>query len=241
MPAVPMILAHHKPKGVVVTADDERGRPTVFSRMPDEFRIFAGGNRGEGGLGQRQRQAKDTQSLNGGGHGGGKDGVQSGENGDNKGRSQSGGWLAVGRLDMDSRGLLLFVRDGKLMDALSRPGACDKEYEVWVRGRVTPEHVAAMVRGVESPVGLLRAVSVELAGGAGPKSRVRVVLDEGKNRHIRRMFGALKDGETGAPLKVLELKRIRIGPVKLGLESGQWGLLAEAEVRALLDAVGWRG
>jgi 16S rRNA U516 pseudouridylate synthase RsuA-like enzyme len=55
------------------------------------------------------------------------------------------------------------------------------------------------------------------------------------------MFGALKDVATGSALKVLELKRIRIGPVRLGLESGQWALLSEDDVRALLAAVGWKG
>lgn len=192
MNPLPPILAHHKPKGVVVTHDDERGRATVFQNMPEELQA-------------------------------------------------TGPWLAVGRLDMDSRGLLLFVRDGRLMDALSRPGSCEKEYEVWVRGRVTDEHVAQMLRGVESPVGELRAVSVERAGGVGPKSRIRVVLDEGKNRHIRRMVSALIDEATGRPLKVLELKRIRIGPVQLSLASGEWALLAESDARALLESINWRG
>ena len=49
------------------------------------------------------------------------------------------GWIPVGRLDKETRGLLLFVRDGKLMDALSRPGAHEKVYEAWVRGRVTEQ------------------------------------------------------------------------------------------------------
>jgi 23S rRNA pseudouridine2605 synthase len=131
-------------------------------------------------------------------------------------------WVPVGRLDADSKGLLLLTRDGALVEALTRPGACDKTYEVWVRGRVTDEHLAS-----------LRAKSVERLGGAGPKSRLRVVLNEGKNRQVRRMFGALRDPKFGTPLKVVKLTRIAIGPLKLDVPSGRWRFLTASETARL--------
>jgi 23S rRNA pseudouridine2605 synthase len=183
MAGQPRILALHKPKGVVVTRSDERGRRTVYDLLPDW--------------------------------------------------ALADGWVPVGRLDQESTGLLLFVKEGSLVEQLTRPGACLKTYEVWVRGRVTEEHLAAIRRGIPSPVGLLTATSVELLGGAGPKSRLRVTLDEGKNRHIRRLFGALKDPKFGTPLKVAELKRTHIGSLALDVPSGSWRFLEEREVRAL--------
>jgi 23S rRNA pseudouridine2605 synthase len=144
------------------------------------------------------------------------------------------GWVPVGRLDKETTGLLLFVREGALVDALTRPGACPKTYEVWVRGRVTDEHLTRIRRGIPSPVGLLTVRSIEVLGGVGCKTRLRVVLDEGRNRHIRRLFGALKDPERRTPLKVLDLKRTRIGALGLDLPSGAWRFLAAVEVEALL-------
>lgn len=178
------VLMLHKPRGVVVTRSDERGRKTVYGLLPDW--------------------------------------------------ALADGWVPVGRLDQDSTGLLLFVKEGALVEALTRPGACLKTYEVWVRGRVTEEHLDAIRRGVPSPVGVLTASSVELLGGAGPKSRLRVTLDEGKNRHIRRLFGALKDPKFGTPLKVVELKRTQIGSLALDIPSGSWRFLEEHEAQALL-------
>lgn len=143
------------------------------------------------------------------------------------------GLRAVGRLDRDSRGLLLFTDDGKLAEGLLRPGSHEKTYEVWVRGRVTEQHVAEMLKGVRTPAGLMKAVAVTLKGGAGPKSRLEVTLNEGKNRHIRRMLGALTDPQRGTPLKVLELKRVAFGPLRLDVASGQWRELSPEEVRLL--------
>jgi 23S rRNA pseudouridine2605 synthase len=144
------------------------------------------------------------------------------------------GWMPAGRLDLDSRGLLLFSREGKVLDALTRPGGKLKTYEILVRGVVTPEHVAQALRGVETAEGLCRARGVEVLGRAGPKTRVRVLLDEGKNRHIRRLFGALKDPKFGTPLKVLELKRVAIGDLVLDVPSGAWRFLSPSESALLL-------
>jgi 23S rRNA pseudouridine2605 synthase len=136
---------------------------------------------------------------------------------------------------MDSRGLLLFSRGGKDVDALTRPGRLEKTYEVWVRGRVTPEHAARAMEGVETPEGVCRA-RVEVLGGAGHKTRLRVVIDEGRNRHIRRLFGALRDPKFGTPLKVLELKRTAIGGLALDVPSGKWRFLTPGEGSRLVIA-----
>ena len=149
--------------------------------------------------------------------------------------AMSEGWMPAGRLDRDSRGLLLFATEGRVLDALTRPGALRKTYEVWVRGRVTEEHLREALAGVDTPVGRCAARDLEVLGGAGPKTRLRVVLDEGKNRHIRRLFGGLRDPLHDTPLKVLELRRTVIGDLSLDIPSGQWRFLSEAESKRLLD------
>jgi 23S rRNA pseudouridine2605 synthase len=149
--------------------------------------------------------------------------------------AMSDGWMPAGRLDRDSRGLLLFSTEGRALDALTRPGALHKTYEVWVRGKVTAEHLEQALAGVDTPVGRCGARELEVLGGAGPKTRLRVVLDEGKNRHIRRLFGALRDPLHGTPLKVLELKRTAIRDLALDITSGKWRFLSKEESARLLD------
>jgi len=144
------------------------------------------------------------------------------------------GWMPIGRLDLESKGLLLFTTDGKIGDALTKPGGCIKVYEIWVRGHVTDEHIAMAMRGVESPHGLLKALNVEKVGMGGAKTKLRIELNEGKNRHIRRLFGALKDPKFETPLKVLNLTRISIGSFKLNIEIGQWRYLSLEEERMLI-------
>ncbi len=178
------IIMFHKPKGLVVTASDERGRRTVYHALPSWVR----------------------------------------------GR----GFVPAGRLDKDTRGLIFLVNDGKISDMLTRPGGLMKTYEVYVRGRVTEDHLEAALSGVITAVGTLRAVKVETAGFAGPKTKLLVWLDEGKNRHIRRMFGAMRDHLRGTPLKVTDLKRVAIGPIKLDVPSGAWRFLTGEEIAALL-------
>jgi 23S rRNA pseudouridine2605 synthase len=179
------ILLFHKPRSIVVSRQDERGRKTVYDVLPEWIR---------------------TED-----------------------------WVPVGRLDRDTRGLLLLVKDHSLVDLLGTPGKLEKTYEVWVRGHVRPEHLNQIKRGIPSPVGTLMAQRVEIAGYVGPKTKLNVVLDEGKNRHIRRMFGALTDLKSGTPLKVIDLKRIQFGKIPLDVPSGQWRLLTDQEVDALLS------
>ena len=150
------------------------------------------------------------------------------------GWAEAEGWVPIGRLDRDSRGLLLLVEDSHLVEMLGAPGSHSKTYEVWIRGRISDADLARIQKGVPSPVGTLKCASVSVLRTIGPRTMLRVTLDEGKNRHLRRMFGALKDPARGTALKVLELKRTDFGPVKLDIPSGRWRFLTPQEVRALL-------
>ena len=145
------------------------------------------------------------------------------------------GWMPIGRLDLESKGLLLFTTDGKIGNFLTKPKGCMKVYEIWVRGHVTDEHIAQAKRGVESKYGLLKALVVEKLGIGGAKTKLKIVIDEGKNRHIRRLFGALSDPKFGTSLKVLELKRISIGSFGLDIESSKWRWLLLEEEKMLLE------
>ncbi|MBU3013707.1 pseudouridine synthase [Poseidonibacter lekithochrous] len=143
------------------------------------------------------------------------------------------GWMPIGRLDLESRGLLLFTRSGKINDMLTKPGNCKKIYEVWVRGHVTNDHISQANAGVESKFGLLKA-KVKKLGIGGAKTKLKVELEEGKNRHIRRLFGALKDPKFGTPLKVITLTRVSIGSFKPSIESGTWRYLTLDEEKELI-------
>ncbi len=144
------------------------------------------------------------------------------------------GWMPIGRLDLESKGLLLFTTNGQIGNALTKPGNCMKVYEIWVRGHVTYEHIEIAKKGLTIKGELLKALIIEKIGMGGAKTKLKVVIDEGKNRHIRRLFGALKDPKFGTPLKVLELKRVSIGSFKLDIPSGQWRHLTAKEEKNLI-------
>ncbi len=143
-------------------------------------------------------------------------------------------WMPIGRLDLESKGLLLFTTNGKIGNVLTKPSNCIKVYEIWVRGHVNDEHIAQAKKGVESKHGILKALVVEKIAMGGAKTKLKIVINEGKNRHIRRLFGAMKDPKFGTPLKVLELKRISIGSFKLDIESAKWRYLSEDEEKTLI-------
>ncbi|MBL0721836.1 MAG: rRNA pseudouridine synthase [Sulfurovum sp.] len=142
-------------------------------------------------------------------------------------------WMPIGRLDLESKGLLLFTRDGQINNILTKPKSCIKMYEIWVRGHVTDKHITEAKIGVESKYGLLKA-NVKKIGMGSAKTKLRIEIDEGKNRHIRRLFGALKDPKFGTPLKVLTLNRVSIGNFKLDIELGKWRYLSVEEEKMLL-------
>ena len=134
---------------------------------------------------------------------------------------------ALGRLDMDSRGLLLLSEDGVLAKALIGPETeIDKEYLVLVEGRITEEKISLLRHGLSLDGKQLRPAQVDLIG----EQRLRFVLKEGRNRQIRRMCELVT-------LDVLDLFRVRIGPVDIGdLPENCWRPLAPAERAALIAA-----
>ncbi len=139
---------------------------------------------------------------------------------------------AVGRLDKASAGLLLFTNDHQLGDRLTSPGThVEKRYRVKVRGRVDAAVIAALRSGVKDPeLGLLAAVTVELERATEKGAWLRISLEEGKNRQIRRMAEALA-------LEVQELIRTGIGPLELAdMAPGTVRPLTAAEWTALRKA-----
>jgi len=143
-------------------------------------------------------------------------------------------WMPIWRLDLESKWLLLFTQDGQIWNFLTKPGSCNKIYEIWVRGYVTDEHIALALKWVESPVGLLKANFVEKIWKWWAKTKLRIQINEWKNRHIRRLFWAMKDPKFGTPLKVLNLTRVKIWSLDLDIESWKWRYLSEEEENKLL-------
>lgn len=135
----------------------------------------------------------------------------------------------VGRLDMNSEGLLLFTNDGELSNRITHPsGEVEKEYEVKVRG-FCPESEALLSRPIELDGRPIRKPGVVLLQASGHTARFRITIHEGRNRQIRRMAQA-------AGLEVIRLKRVREGKLQLGdLPAGKWRYLTEKEVSCLQD------
>jgi 23S rRNA pseudouridine2605 synthase len=174
-------LLLHKPEGLLTTARDPHGRPTVMELVPRRPRVFA-----------------------------------------------------VGRLDQETTGALLFTDDGALAHAMLHPRyKLEKEYEAVVEGAVPEDTLEQLRRGIllegeRRPTAPAEVSVVERRPG---RTRLRLVLREGRKRQVRRMLE-----QVGHP--VLQLCRWRIGPVDLGdLVPGMCRPLTEAEVKALRSAV----
>lgn len=171
-------LVHYllnKPAGVVTTAEDPQGRPTVLELVPDEPRVFP-----------------------------------------------------VGRLDMDTEGLLLLTNDGSLAHRLSHPSfGVEKEYLVHVEGQPRRADVRRLREGVELEDGSTAPAKVVVV----EPSLLRITIHEGRNRQVRRMCEAI-----GHPVR--RLIRTRIGPVSdRRLGPGEWRELTVVELRSLERAV----
>jgi len=138
----------------------------------------------------------------------------------------------VGRLDRDSEGMLIATNDGAFAHSLMHPRHhVLKTYQVWVSAELSSPQLARMRAGVDSLGEMLHVESVELRSPGGGRGRLyEIVLAEGRNRHLRRIFEVLG-------VNVLRLKRVRIGCLDLGdLKPGKWRYLTPAEVRALAGA-----
>ncbi len=165
----------NKPTGVITTAKDTHGRPTVIDLVPADPRVFP-----------------------------------------------------VGRLDVDTEGLLLLTNDGELAHRISHPShGVDKEYLVHVRGRVSNGGLRRLRDGVELEDGMTAP-----AQASQPTPGVlRLTIHEGRNRQVRRMCEAI-----GHPVR--RLVRTRIGPITdRSLRPGDWRELSTGERRSLIEAV----
>ena len=131
----------------------------------------------------------------------------------------------VGRLDMDSRGLLLMSEDGVVAKAVIGPQSeLEKEYRVAIMGEITEEKLELMRFGLELDGRELRPAHVEMISD----QRIQVILQEGRNRQIRRMCELLE-------WKVVDLFRVRVGPITLGdMPEGCWRPLTSEERAALI-------
>jgi 23S rRNA pseudouridine2605 synthase len=136
------------------------------------------------------------------------------------------GVAPVGRLDLASSGLLLCTTDTQFAAWLTDPAnRVEREYAVSVRGRVDPARAAVLIRGLDVDGMRLRATAVAVRKASGRETHLRVVLTEGRNREIRRLFAAIGH-------EVTRLVRVRIGGVILGtLPAGTWRLISKERLR----------
>lgn len=137
----------------------------------------------------------------------------------------------VGRLDKASEGLLLFTNDTRWAARVTDPAThLDKVYHVQVKAVPDDELAASLVAGVESDIGPLAAKHASVLRSGGRNGWLEIVLDEGKNRQVRRLLEA-------HDVEVLRLVRVSIGPLVLGdLAKGAWRFLTEPEQRSLDSA-----
>ena len=172
-------IAFNKPQGVLCTASDERGRPTVLDYVDVPERIYP-----------------------------------------------------VGRLDLDTEGLILLTNDGELAHDLMHPSVgIEKEYEALVGGVLTRAQAGALQRGIMLDGTKTAPAKVEIIEIREEKTHVRLVIHEGRNRQIRRMMDAVGH-------RVLFLRRLRVGGIHVGhLHVGAWRHLTQAEVAQLKKMV----
>ncbi len=149
-------------------------------------------------------------------------------------RLRSGRWIAVGRLDINTSGLILLTTDGELANRLMHPSSeIEREYAVRIMGEASPETIERLLAGVELEDGPARFGAVRDAGGQGLNHWYHVTLAEGRKREVRRLWES--QGHT-----VSRLIRLRYGPVQLhrGLRPGQWEELDRRALAELYGAVG---
>lgn len=136
---------------------------------------------------------------------------------------------SVGRLDYLSEGLIFYTNDGEFALRLTHPRyGIRKKYLVTVKGEVTPDHIRTFLKGVYDEDEVLRAEQGRILKNSHSYSLVELVLKEGKNREVRRMFESQS-------LEVERLQRVQIGPIKLGqLPKGKWRTLTAPEIKSLM-------
>ena len=153
---------------------------------------------------------------------------------DNLPRLGSGRWINIGRLDVNTIGLLLFTNNGELANSLMHPSQqVEREYAVRVLGEVAPSRLNAMLEGVKLEDGFARFTDIVDSGGEGANHWYHVVIMEGRNREVRRLWES-------QGIQVSRLMRVRFGPYILprSKRPGKYWELEEKDVRALCREVG---
>lgn len=147
---------------------------------------------------------------------------------------EQGRWVSVGRLDINTSGLIILTTDGELANTLMHPSnEMDREYAVRVLGEVTPEMLQNLRDGVELDDGKAHFSDVQRSGGEGANSWFHVVIQEGRNREVRRLWES-------QGVQVSRLMRVRYGPVIIPnkLKMGQWMMVEGYELETLYEDVG---
>jgi 23S rRNA pseudouridine2605 synthase len=142
-------------------------------------------------------------------------------------------WVMVGRLDLNTSGLLLFTNNGDLANKLMHPSSeIDREYAVRIFGKVEDHHIKKLTSGVELEDGFAKFHRVRLGGGEGTNRWYHVVVREGRKREVRRLWEALE-------FKVSRLIRTRFGDIRLpdNLRANQSEHLKPKQVQLLLNSV----
>ena len=153
---------------------------------------------------------------------------------DNLPRLKIGRWIAAGRLDINTTGLILLSNDGDLVNRLMHPShEIEREYAVRILGEVTDDQIAQLKEGVLLDDGMAKFEKIRFAGGEGANRWYHVVLKEGRNREVRRMWEFFG-------IRVSRLSRIRFGNIHLrrGQKQGKYEALQPAELNDLYASVG---
>lgn len=143
-----------------------------------------------------------------------------------------GRWVSIGRLDINTSGLLLFTTDGELANKLTHPSSqIEREYAVRVMGEVSPDMVQAMHKGVVIDGHLCRFTDIQFYAGTGINQWYHVVIMEGRNREVRKLWES-------QGLKVSRLKRVRFGPIFIpsNVKRGSFVELNKQEIDKLRKA-----
>ena len=149
-------------------------------------------------------------------------------------RLSHGKWQSVGRLDLNTEGLLLFTNSGELANQVMHPRfGLEREYAVRSLGKLSQENKQRLLEGIQLEDGLAQFGAIEEGGGEGSNCWYRVTISEGRHREVRRMFEAVGHA-------VSRLIRIRYGAMVLprGLKRGAFVELSEGDIRALMQAAG---
>ena len=147
---------------------------------------------------------------------------------------KQGKWIAIGRLDMNTSGLLIFTNSGDLANRFMHPRyEVEREYAVRIFGELTEEQVGMLTQGIELEDGPAAFDSISAQGGEGANHWYQVILREGRNREVRRLFEAFQ-------LPVSRLMRVRFGPVNLPPRVKR-GQMLKLEQKTVVDLLEWAG